>query len=492
MDVKVYIEPSNTLPVYDECDILVVGGGSAGHSAAIAAARAGAKNIVLMERYGYMGGDATGGYVIMVPKLSWYDKSFVRGIQEEWFSRIESIPDAVIGPKLSEIGNTDFALVNAWKAIHGCVSESEPQRLVRAVYFEPNQLKIEMDKMLLEERDRIRVLYHSWGTKPIMEGGCVRGVIFESKEGRQAIYAKTVIDATGDGDLFRQTGTPFRALADSNTRSSTTALVWRIGGMNWDLFFEWQKLNPKAAEALRDGLCRIAGFPCAPIPSSRNDICWINNWHPNKDCAKISDITQTEIETRETMRDVLEYLREACPVGFRNAYLYDIAPQLGSRCSFRLVGEYVMTANDFAFAPKFDDVIAWHSTICRINDCGPVEIPYRAILPRNVDNLLCPGRHISADDVAIDWLTLIPQCVGTGQAAGVAAAVAVADGTSVRGVDIKKVQDILVEQDVPLPRHPGVDPSYTRCCEEHEYGLYTDLAKRARSEADGLKEYRQW
>ena len=492
MGAKVYIEPSNAIPIYDECDILIVGGGSAGHSAAIAAARAGAKNIVLMERYGYMGGDATGGFVIMVPKLSWYDKPFVRGIQEEWFSRIESIPDAVIGPKLLEIGNTESALVSAWKAIHGCVSESEPQRLVRAVYFEPNQLKIEMDKMLLEQRDRIRVLYHSWGTRPIITDGCVKGVIFESKEGRQAIYAKTVIDATGDGDLFRQTGTPFRALADSSTRSSTTALVWRIGGMKWDHFYEWQKLNPKAAEALRNGLTGIAGFPCAPIPSSRNDICWINNWHPNKDCAKISDITQTEIETRKTMRDVLEYLREVCPVGFRNAYLYDIAPQLGSRCSFGLVGEYVMTANDFAFAPKFDDVIAWHSTICRINDCAPVEIPYRAILPRDVNNLICPGRHISADDVAIDWLTLIPQCVGTGQAAGVAAAVAVKDGTSVREVDIKKVQDILVEQDVPLPRHPGVDPSYTRCCEEHEYGLYTDLAKRARAEADGLKEYRQW
>jgi len=445
-----------------------------------------------MERYGYMGGDVTGGYVIMVPKLSWYDKSFVRGLQEEWFTRLQSIPDAVLGPSLSKIGNTDPALVNAWKAIHGCVSESEPQRLVRAVYFEPNQLKIEMDKMLLEEKDKIRVLYHSWGTKPIMEGSEVKGVFFESKEGRQAIYAKTVIDATGDGDIFRQTGTPFRALADSDTRSSTTALVWRIGGMNWDVFTEWRNSHPKVAAELARNLSKIAGFRCSPIASSRNDICWVNNWHANKDCSNIRDITQTEIETRDTMRDVLEYLREACPVAFRNAYLYDIAPQLGSRCSFRLQGEYIMTANDFAFAPEFDDVIAWHSTICMINDCGPVEIPYRAILPRNVENLLCPGRHISADDVAIDWLTLIPQCIGTGQAAGVAAAVSVMDGTSVRNADIRKVQDILVEQDVPLPRNPKTDPSYTECCKEHEYGLYTELAKKAKAEADGLKNYRQW
>ena len=92
MDNNTYVESSNSLPIYDECDILIVGGGAAGHSAAIAAARAGAKNIVIMERYGYMGGDATGGYVIMVPDLSWYDKQFVRGLQEEWFTRRYRMP----------------------------------------------------------------------------------------------------------------------------------------------------------------------------------------------------------------------------------------------------------------------------------------------------------------------------------------------------------------------------------------------------------------
>jgi NADPH-dependent 2,4-dienoyl-CoA reductase/sulfur reductase-like enzyme len=122
---KVYEEAANLIPIYDECDILVVGGGSAGHSAAIAAARAGAGNIILMERYGYMGGDVTGGYVIMVPKLSWYDKSFVRGLQEEWFTRLEKMPGAVLGPSPGEIGASDETMLNAWKAIHGCVSESD-------------------------------------------------------------------------------------------------------------------------------------------------------------------------------------------------------------------------------------------------------------------------------------------------------------------------------------------------------------------------------
>lgn len=490
MEKRTYIEASNTLPVYDECDILIVGGGAAGHSAAVAAARAGAKNIILMERYGYMGGDATGGYVIMVPDLSWYNKSFVRGLQEEWFTRLEKIPGAVMGPSNDVIGSEDPVLIDAWRAIHDCVSRNAPHRLVRSVYFEPNQLKIEMDKMLLEHKDAIRVLYHCWITKPIMEGNQVKGVIFESKEGRKAIFAKIVIDATGDGDIFSQTGAPYASLADSDTRSSTTALVWRIGGVNYDLFDEWKRTRPQAAAELRTQLTKLAGFRCMPLPSNQNDICWVNNWHPDRDCTNIKDQTETEINTRNTMRDVLEYLREAVPMAFRNAYLYDIAPQLGTRCSRRLKGEYIMTANDWAFASHFDDVIAWHSTICQINDCGPVEIPYRAILPQKVENLLCPGRHLSADDVAIDWLNLIPQCVGTGQAAGVAAAVAATSGTTVRDVDIKRVQNILIDQDVPLPRNERVDPSYMQCVEEHEYGLYTELAKKAR--AEGIKEFRQW
>ena len=193
------------------------------------------------------------------------------------------------------------------------------------------------------------------------------------------------------------------------------------------------------------------------------------------------------MDTRGTMRQVLDYLHEAVPMAFRDAYLYDIAPQLGTRISRRLEGEYVMRANDFAFATKHDDVIAWHSTICQVNDCGPVEIPYRAILPQGVENLLCPGRHLSADGVAIDWLNLIPQCVGTGQAAGVAAAVAVADGSTAQEVDIRKVQDILVGQDVPLPRNAkfeAKDPSYRECVQAHQYGLYTDKAKLAREQRE--------
>ena len=356
---------------------------------------------------------------------------------------------------------------------------------MRSVYFEPNQLKIELDKMLQEHRDAITVMCHSWVSGPIVEDGMVRGVVYESKEGRKAILAKMVIDATGDGDLYSRAGAPYAAMSDGVTRANTTALVWRIGGVDGDAYYEWKQAHPAEMNALRAGLQAVSGFRCVPIASNRSDVFWMNNWHMNRDCSVVKDQTETEMNTRLTMRETLDYLKEAVPVAFRNAYLYDIAPQLGTRISKRLKGEYVMSTDDFAYAKEQEDVIAWHSTICQVNDCGPVEIPYRTILPQKVENLLCPGRHLSADGIAIDWLDLIPQCVGTGQAAGVAAAVAVREGSTAHAVNIARVQDILAgEQDVPLPRNSHTDSSYTECCRAHEYGLYTDKAKLARQQRE--------
>ncbi len=492
--MKTILEPQSVLPVYDECDVLVVGGGSAGHSAAIAAARAGCKNVILMERYGYMGGDVTGGYVLMVPKLSWYDKSFVRGLQEEWFTRLAPIPGALMGPALEKIGkDDDLALLHAWSRVHGCVSESEPHRLVRAVYYEPNVLKIEMDKMLLEHQDAIRIMCHCWGTKPIMEGNVCKGVIFESKEGRKAVLAKVVIDATGDADLCRLSGAPTSSAIDDECRCSSTALVYRIGGFSKKAYGEWMRTHMEDARIMGQAVAAIHGFRAGMIDGPTDDVSWMNNWQAKHDCSLIKDLTDTEMKTRLALRKVIEYYKTACPEIFKDAYLYDIAPQLGTRGSHRIVGEYVISSNDWAFPKEHEDCIAWHCTVDTLNDNAPIEIPYRSILPQKVENLLAPGRHISADRIAIDNVNLIPQCVGTGQAAGVAAAVAVADGTSTHTVDVKKVQDILAgEQNVPLPRNAHTDPSYTECLVEHEYGLYTEAAKKARATGDAATAYRHW
>ncbi len=489
MRAKTYFEPQTTIPIYDECDVLVVGGGAAGHSAAIAAARAGCKNVILMERYGYCGGDVTGGYVLLIPNLSFHDKIFVRGLQEEWFTRLSKIPGAVAGPPPELTGSTDPLLMKYYRGVGGATRD----RICHGFMVEPNQMKIEMDVMLNEHSDSIRVLYHSWGTKPIMEGNICKGVIFESKQGRQAVLAKVVIDATGDADLCRLSGAPTSSAIDDECRCSSTALVYRIAGFSKKAFNEWMQKYPEDARVLNNAVAEIHGFRAGMIDGPTDNISWMNNWQPKHDCSKIADQTDTEMKTRLAIRRVIEYYRTACPEIFRNAYLYDIAPQLGTRGSHRIIGEYVISSNDWAFPKEHDDCIAWHCTVDTLNDNAPIEIPYRSILPQKVENILAPGRHISADRIAIDNVNLIPQCVGTGQAAGVAAAVIVADKSSTHTVDIRKIQDILAgEQDVPLPRNAHTDPSYMECLVAHEYGLYTEAAKKAREAKDAASVYRHW
>ena len=483
---KTYTEESNALPIYDECDVLVVGGGAAGHSAAIAAARAGAKKVVLMERYGFFGGDVTGGYVIMIPALSWRNFSMVRGLQEEWFTRLDkNAPGSYICPSLDEIGETTPIKMDRWSLIHGCTmyKGAVSDRLVRAPDYEPNQLKIEMDLMVQEE-ENVHVMLHCWGTKPIMDGNMVKGVICESKEGRRAVMAKVIIDATGDGDLYSQAGAPCFDDRSSESRADKTALVWRMGGVDFELFARWGRDNPEMLTEFKSELIKVAGYKTAILPSERNDVVWFNNWLAGLNCANIEDIKKTEFTVRNSIRRIIKYCREYFPPAFKNAFLYDIAPQLGARCSRRLDGEYVMTKLDFACASKFDDVIAWHSCIGHSNDGVPIEIPYRAMLPKKIENLLCPGRHLSADEKAIDGLNLIPQCVGTGQAAGVAAAVCALENTNTHNVNIRRVQDILChEQDVPLPRQDNTDPELVRQLEEYKYGTMTPMAVKIRKDA---------
>ncbi len=486
--MKTIREPAVDIEVYAECDVLVVGAGAAGHSAAVAAARAGCKKVILMERYGYSGGDVTGDYVLMVPKLSWKTLPFVRGLQEEWFERMEkAVPGSTVGPKMKDIGKVDNVLAYTYSNMSDITSVSEPKSLVRTVYYDGPQLEIELDLMLLELNDRIQILYHSWGTKPIMDGDVCKGVYFESKEGRKAVLAKVVIDATGDGDLFRQSGAPYEDLSGAGTRSHNTTLAWRVGGVNTQYLIDWKRDHPELWRELCRNVSAISGIAgSAPFWTEPNGNCLVFNRHVNVNCSTIKDLTATELNTRKGIRDVIAYCKEALPGAYKDMYLLSIAPQTGVRCSRRLRGEYVMSAKDWALGIEHDDVIAWHSTICRLNDCGPVEIPYRAILPQKVDNLLAPGRHVSADGLAIDWINLIPQCVGTGQAAGVAAAVAVADGVGTHAVDIRKVQNILIDQNVPLPRNDRVDPAYAELVREFDKGLYTEAAKKAKEDPSTL------
>jgi flavin-dependent dehydrogenase len=191
---KTVAEPAREVPVFAETDVLVVGGGPAGTAAAIAAARLSAE-VLLVERYNHLGGLSTGGLVIWIDRITdWSGRLIIRGLAEEFMERLPK--DAIQGPPPADWGNRDAATAAYWAqrtaAYHGIVTWSPT--------IDPEALKTLSMQMAAEAK--VRLLLHAWCASPILEGGAVKGAIFESKEGRHAVLAKVVVDTTGDADLI--------------------------------------------------------------------------------------------------------------------------------------------------------------------------------------------------------------------------------------------------------------------------------------------------
>ena len=190
-----YKEAAREIPVFAETDVLVTGGGPAGTAAAISAARLGAR-VMLVERYNHLGGLSTGGLVIWIDRMTdWNGKPVIKGLAQELFERLPK--DAVMGPPRQAWGSKDAATAAYWAqrtaAYHGIVTWSPT--------LDPEALKTLSLQMVIEQK--VQLVLHSWAAQPIVEDGALRGAIFESKEGRQAMLAKVVVDTTGDADLIR-------------------------------------------------------------------------------------------------------------------------------------------------------------------------------------------------------------------------------------------------------------------------------------------------
>lgn len=442
---KSIYEPERGIEVVKEAEVVVVGGGPAGISAAIAAARNGAET-VLLERYGHLGGLASGGLVTLImPMSDGTEKPQIAGICQEVIDRLDTI-GAALHPRIKDLGTEAQDVLEYWKNYAFCVIEG---KIRLSVFMDPEMLKCVLNDMI--EEAGIKLLLHSYFVKTLKEDNVVRGVIIESKSGRQAVLGKVIIDTTGDGDVYASAGAPYDDKLDPQDRSSKLAFVFRIGNIDTAKFFKFKENHRQQYMELMEELQQLRGFTMF-IRTSREDVIWVNNNIPNLSGLSVEDLTWLEVDGRKRMLITRDFLKKKMP-GFENSFIIDTASQTGVRCSRRLIGEHVVSTEELHSGIVFPDTVVMGPDFR--HNVSPEHphwhVPYRSLVPLNLKNLLAAGRCISADPVANDLLAPIQYCFATGQAAGTAAAIAVKDETSVAQVDIRKLQKHLINQNVLLP-----------------------------------------
>ena len=414
--------PEQRVPVVAECDVLVVGGGAAGMSAAIAAARQGA-SVVLAERYGYLGGLASGGLIVLLLTLDDGDgHQVIAGQCQELVDRLRA-RNACFFPGKDEWGSYDEALVEKYRR-WGLVWGSGPHRVRYSVAYDPEEFKFVANTWVAEAN--VRLMYHRWASDVVMDGDRVTHVVFTSKAGRQAVRASYVIDASGDGDVFTLAG-------EASEKEQVHPWLWfRMSGVR----------DVDAAQSARGGFFLRTTKPGQVL------MPWgaAERIERRIDAVDPDDLTFAEVECRRMVMDEVDRLRAQVP-GFEEAYLTDVALQLGVTESRRLSGAYTLARDDVNRV--FDDTIA---TTGHWTKYGALyHIPYRSLLPRRASNLLAAGRCISVDHRVHHATKEIPPSFATGEAAGIAVAMALRANAGVREVEVTSLQRALRAAGAWLP-----------------------------------------
>ena len=429
-------QPACNIKVAATADVVVVGGGPAGLSAALAAARNGA-SVILLERYNYLGGLASGGMVLVLDDMwdNHLQEISVRGVMLTLIERMTALGLATY-PRSDEWG-TERASLDRWTrwGAFDFHTHTKPHPICFAAAFDPDAWKRVAFEMVQEHRIQLRL--HSWFSKTLVEDKKVRGVICNTKEGAEAILGSVVIDATGDLDVAASAEAPHI----SGRYMLTT--VFRLGGVNTDEAERFERDEPEAFGVLDKEIKQILGgswglwWLKTPLPG----VVWCNCPHMlGLDGLLVEDLTEAEIKGRRHIYATVDYVRGKLP-GFERCFVVDVAPQTGVRQTRLLEGEYVMTKEDLVERTRFGDSIA------RGRD---YYMPYRVLVPKTIDNLLVAGRHYSATSQAQKMSREIPPCMAMGEAAGVAAALSLDAGVSVRNVDVPALQRTL--------RAQGADP----------------------------------
>jgi hypothetical protein len=439
------LEPAREIPVVDEVDVLVAGGGPAGTAAAIAAARTGARTL-LVERHNHLGGLATGGLVIWIDRMTdWDGRRVIRGLAEEILDRLPA--DAVHGPAPGEWGSREPGRVARWgprhSAFHGIVT--------LAPMTDPEWMK--QVKATMVRESGAELLLHAWIARPLVEDGRVAGAFLESKQGRLAVRARCVVDTTGDADLLVQAGAAHDEDIDEGSIHHCMNVAWLWGGVDMERWLDFAAGDPEGHRAfLAEGRAQLGLFE-KPMSSWRNDVAvFMGPRYSGFSAVSLDDLNAVEALSRDKLFEMLDFYRRRAP-GFERAWVMLTAPQMGVRHSRRARGLAGVSAADWkAGVVHADEIGVSPSLNPRF---ASVSVPYRALVPAGVEGLLVAGRHVACDATSHGFMREIPQCWMTGQAAGTAAALSVASGVAPAALDVATLRDALERQGVHLHAPPG-------------------------------------
>ena len=453
----------SAIPCKHESDVIVVGGGPAGMCAAIACAREGVKTL-LIEQGGFCGGMATRGMV--GPFMTCYDrkgeKMIIRGIFEEIVDRMVER-----GYALHPSGIRAGTGFTSWiKVGHEHVTP-----------FEPEGLKIIIDEMLREAG--VKVLYHTDFIQPVLSENRITGVIVHSKSGLERLDGKIVIDCTGDGDVAARSGVPFEMGNEELGIMQPATMFFHISHVdeealeadiqkNLHNFYRkdgvnYRSLHWRVSEAREKGDWKLNRVSIGLFRMPKSDEWCVNTSRiMGVDSTSNESLTHAEMEGRQQAEHILHFFRKYVP-GCENARMKGTASYIGIRDSRHIQGDYRLTGEDLIQAKVPEDSILLAANSVDVhgrfgptsNEYTPIEgdyygVPYRSLLPRGVEQMLIAGRCVSADSTAAGAIRVMPPCMGMGQAAGTAAALAILENCTVRELDAGKLRELLKSRGVCL------------------------------------------